>query len=53
MTSERIQRRIEALPDEADQAILAEDWAIVGARGRLGAHSYLHQVIAKQEILKA
>jgi hypothetical protein len=34
MTSERVQRRIEALLDEADEAITREDWAVVAARAR-------------------
>ncbi len=34
MTSERIQRRIEALLDEADQAVADEDWATVAAHAR-------------------
>ncbi len=32
MSSERIQRRIDALFDEADAAADERDWAIVGAR---------------------
>ena len=34
MASERIQRRIESLLDEADQAIAKEDWPIVASRVR-------------------
>ncbi len=34
MASERIQRRIESLLDEADQAIAIEDWTTVASRAR-------------------
>ncbi len=34
MASERIQRRIDSLLDEADQAIANEDWHTVGSRAR-------------------
>ncbi len=34
MASERIQRRIDSLLDEADQAIANEDWATVASRAR-------------------
>ena len=34
MPSERIQRRIDALLDEADAAVAREDWVVVGARAR-------------------
>ncbi len=34
MASERIQRRIDSLLDEADQAIANEDWTTVASRAR-------------------
>ncbi len=34
MASERIQRRIDSLLDEADQAIADEDWSTVASRAR-------------------
>ena len=34
MTSERIQRRIESLLDEADEAVAREDWETVASRAR-------------------
>jgi len=34
MASERIQRHIDSLLDEADQAVANEDWPIVASRAR-------------------